>query len=202
MIKQIFFRYDFKNPVLDKLKFFKPQLAVQHSTRDKMPSLLPLLSSLPRISKREDFQDIDDEWRRLPLHQFDNDDLKLEIDVFWGKAAVLKNEIGEFLFKKVAQFVLGILSLPHSNADSERVFSQINLAKTKNRSKLIVPTIKGIILANQHIKKAGGCSKFQPSKEMLSRMTSKSLYGYEKATVNEERTIDEEEEVDVVSLTE
>jgi hypothetical protein len=50
------------------------------------------------------------------------------------------------LFKKLAIYVLTILSLPHSNADNERVFSKVNLIKTKSRNRLIMKSIKLIHL--------------------------------------------------------
>lgn len=43
-------------------------------------------------------------------------------------------------FIELAEFAISLLSLPHSNADIERVFSQMNLVKTKLRNGQYVPT--------------------------------------------------------------
>lgn len=87
----------------------------------------------------------------------------------------LKDQRGEKLFKFLPTFMLSILSLPHSNAACERLFSQVNDIKTKKRNKLITKTIKGNILAQQSIRRSGNCVDFTPSKEMVNKMTS-SIY--------------------------
>lgn len=50
-----------------------------------------------------------------------------------------KNAGGKFIFKEVADFVLKLLLLPLSNAVVERVFSILNLVKTKIRNVLPSP---------------------------------------------------------------
>ena len=72
-------------------------------------------------------------------------------------------------------YVLDILSLPHSNAECERIFSKYNLIKTKSRNRLIIKTINGTILASQLVKDQGGCPKINPSAAMLSKV-NKSMY--------------------------
>lgn len=77
--------------------------------------------------------------------------------------------------------MLGVLSLPHSNAECERIFSQVNDIKTKKRNKLLTKTIKGNIFTQQSIKRNGKtCVDFRPTNDMLSKM-NKSIY--EKDTV-------------------
>lgn len=83
-------------------------------------------------------------------------------------------------FNELADFALSVLCLPHSNADCERVFSKVNDIKTKQRNRLITPTINGALLTKQCIK--GGrhenknCVNFIPTKRMLSSITSAILY--------------------------
>lgn len=78
----------------------------------------------------------------------------------------------------MANYALIILSLPHSNANCERVFSSVNCLKTKLRSRLNTTTINGVLHAKQNIKSSGSnnCVKFTPTDDMLSRMTKKLLY--------------------------
>lgn len=84
-------------------------------------------------------------------------------------------------FNEVADFALSVLSLPHSNADCERVFSTVNCMKTKLRNRLNTETINGALHTKQHIKGRGrdsgkNCVNFQPNDEMFSRMTKNILY--------------------------
>lgn len=83
-------------------------------------------------------------------------------------------------FDDLADFALSVLSLPHANADCERVFSSINCIKTKLRNKLNTETINGALHTKQKIKgsreSGNNCVNFQPNDEMFSRMTKKMLY--------------------------
>lgn len=87
-------------------------------------------------------------------------------------------ELGDY--SELADFALSVLSLPHANADCERVFSTVNCMKTKLRNRLNTETINGALHTKQHIK--GGrdsgknCVNFQPNDEMFSRMTKNILY--------------------------
>lgn len=81
---------------------------------------------------------------------------------------------------ELPDFALSVLSLPHSNADCERIFSNVNAIKTKYRNKLVTETINGTLLTKQCIQ--GGrnemknCINFNPSKAMLNSRQSNILY--------------------------
>lgn len=100
------------------------------------------------------------------------------------------NETKTYEFTELCDFVLAVLSLPHANADCERIFSSINGLKTKIRSKLITDTVSGVLHTKQCItsgrESKQNCTNFEPTSDMLSRMTSKSLY----IKANEEKEIE------------
>lgn len=58
------------DPILSKLYYLKPSNAISSDFREKVPSLLPLMNLLPRITNMDEklIQSIDDEWRNLPLY--------------------------------------------------------------------------------------------------------------------------------------
>lgn len=69
--KEIKYRYDFNNPILSSLSVLDPTRALSQNERDTTPSLMPLVTLLPRCADFADFSDsnlqkLDDEWRRLP----------------------------------------------------------------------------------------------------------------------------------------
>lgn len=171
-----FHRYDFNHPILPKLIALRKCEAVSNEFRLKQQSILPLLLSVPRIaSNKEIWQEIDDEWRRIPLLSDQIADVANinEDDIFWTKLLHLEEITGEKLLKHLPKVALEILSLPHSNADCERIFSKINNMKTKSRNKLITETVKGLLLTSEGVN--GDCSSFKPSNEMLKKMTA-SMY--------------------------
>lgn len=125
----------------------------------------------------EKLQVLDDEWRRLPLVnipvEINSED---QPDTFWGKLKKWKSPTGESEFAYLSQFALDALCLPHSNADCERVFSKVNLIKTKTRSRLITEIINGSLLAAQCVQEKVDCIAFSPTEDMLSRITTATLY--------------------------
>lgn len=66
-------------------------------------------------------------------------------------------------FKILSKFVLNLLSLPHLNADNERLFSQVNLIKTKIRNKVVISTVTGVLLAKQSVtNNDSDCTTYEP----------------------------------------
>lgn len=101
-------------------------------------------------------------------------DVKGQVDVFWSKLLICDEGDQGLTFKNLSKFVLNVISLPHSNADCERIFSKVNLIKTKTRNKVITLTMSGILLAKQRVQ--GNCVNFEPSKDEYNCMTNNVLY--------------------------
>jgi len=122
-----------QDPVLNKLAALRPKNAVSLSYRDTTPTLMTLMKVVPRIFDIDDdncnktMQIIDDQWRRLPLFAalLPKDIEETHADNFWNNILDSKDVTGKLQFKELATFALGVLSLPHSNADCERIFSQV-----------------------------------------------------------------------------
>lgn len=202
---QIKQRFDFSNVVLQKLFIFKPRNAVAERTRNFVPTLLPLLQSLPRVTKNYvmQMQEIDNQWRRLPSFELPGGiDIQDDLDTFWHK--LLNHDYDgqtSHCFRDLAQFALHVLSLPYSNAECERIFSKVNLIKTKLRSKLVTSTINASILSSQRMNR--DCRKFEPTSLDFKKMSSSSLYAkkdYSKpgpSTQSEAPSEEVEEEEDI-----
>lgn len=95
-----------------------------------------------------------------------------EPDIFWHQVKNYSNILEEKEFSELAQFALHVLSIPHSNAECERIFSKINFIKTKPRNRLITKTINGCVLASQCVKD----NKLINKKIMIEKMNDKNLY--------------------------
>ncbi|XP_045492339.1 uncharacterized protein LOC123691815 [Colias croceus] len=159
-------------PVLKLVSNLNPSKAMLRETRDIVPSLLPLMKALPRIAPSNQHQIIDDEWRQLPSFELpEGIDVNDPVDIFWAKLLELEEGDQGMTFKNISKFVLEVISLPHSNADSERIFSQVNLVKTKARNKMTVSTVNGVLLAKQRVRgKGNDCTTYDPSQSEYSRM--------------------------------
>ncbi|CAD7081716.1 unnamed protein product [Hermetia illucens] len=105
-------------------------------------SIAPLLQQVPRLLA-DNIQEIDSEYRALINFVKDKEQI-LDIEEFWRMVARI--EIGnEQAFPNLVKLVFAILSFPHSSANVERVFSQVNLMKTKIRNRLENATIKACL---------------------------------------------------------
>jgi len=147
-------------------------------------SLLPFITLFPRIvNETNQIQLIDDEWRKLISYTFEPNILDIiktkDVDNFW---IYLKSH--EQLFTNLSEFILTILSLPQSNCACERLFSKVNLIKTKLRNKLMTDTLNVLINSSECIKPYS-CYKFKPSKEMLNSMTS-NMYDFINNTIDDD----------------
>lgn len=64
-----------------------------------------------------------------------------------------------------------VLSLPTSNADAERIFSQLNQIKTKVRNSQQFPSIKALIYEAEYSRSQEGISKLTLSPSMYNYVT-------------------------------
>lgn len=75
-------------------------------------------------------------------------------------------------FVKLSQIAKLVLVLPHSNADAERVFSLVNLNKTKTRNSL---ALEGTLSSIMTVKMAGlepNCFKWEPPASIIKSSKS------------------------------
>lgn len=69
----------------------------------------------------------------------------------WKHYCLLKKGDGTLLYPELEKFVTAFLLLPHSSACVERIFSSINLNKTKVRNRLSSTTLSGILHSKRGI---------------------------------------------------
>uniref|UniRef100_A0A1A7ZH35 HAT C-terminal dimerisation domain-containing protein n=1 Tax=Nothobranchius furzeri TaxID=105023 RepID=A0A1A7ZH35_NOTFU len=104
------------------------------------PSLFPMLCTVPRLLDIKDtdhIQLIDDQWRQLVITDLSDSYKSMDVDAFWYNLSTMQDMSGKRLIADLATFALDVLIFPHSNASCERVFSKVNLIKTKPRNRLI-----------------------------------------------------------------
>lgn len=103
----------------------------------------------------------------------------VRMDVVWGFLSTLKTGDGCTLkFPHLSRLAKLVLTLPHSNAGEERVFSMIKLNKTPYRSSLgIDGTLSSILTVKLH--NTEPCYEFEPSAQMLNK-SKKATWEYNK----------------------
>ncbi|KAL5238869.1 hypothetical protein ACI65C_006279 [Semiaphis heraclei] len=179
---EIKLRFDFNDQVLSSLYYISPKhiFSQQHSN-----TRLNFIILFPRIcNDTNKLQLIDDKWRKLNSY-FDSEIINVHknknVDMFWLDL-YLYEENGEKLFPNLAEFVLNVLSLPQLNCVCERLFSKVNLIKTKLRNKLMTKTINGLINTSECVKTTT-CVKFEPTKKKYACLTN-AMYDFPNDELN------------------
>ena len=97
---------------------------------------------------------------------FDDEQTKglasLEIDEMWGKILAHKDFYDKIMFSNLQLLVEAVLSLPHSNAEAEQIFSIITDAKNKERNWLSNDTVSAICVTRSSFQAEGiNCTNFK-----------------------------------------
>ena len=94
---------------------------------------------------------------------------------FWSEVLQQTDAEGKQKFLNVANWALGLFSLPFSNASVERLFSVMNSTHTKLRIRLHAQTVQAVLQIRYGLKRRGETgTTFKPSDEMLSHFYDKA----------------------------
>ena len=107
----------------------------------------------PYLERVCDKSQADVEWRQLSLEgQFEEEK---DVAQFWKKQLMLKSQAGELKYPNLAKVVGCCLSLPHSNASVERIFSNLRRIKTEIRSSLKSTSLVSLLYTKSGLKRKG-----------------------------------------------
>lgn len=167
--KQIKSRYDFSNETVKNLFFFNPANIKQGSAPT---SILHIAQKFPRIIPENKYQMLDNEWRHLRLNESIIKFKENDMEKFWVKVfSAMNPSDGNILYPTLRDLITSLISLPHSTAAVERIFSSIDLIKTNVRNSLSTETIESLILTKQLIKSNNKwCYSFSPDINMINKM--------------------------------
>lgn len=150
-------RFDFANETL---------IAIQHLDPQNLgDSLVPLFNLFPEICEGK-IEEVEMEWRGMIRQKFIPKTLNLQD--FWGNLFQLKNSLDELMYPNLKLFVGSLLSLPHSSAAAERIFSDLNNIKNKNRNSLKTKTINALLITKQIVNNIS-LNDWTPSKNILKK---------------------------------
>lgn len=176
---QIQKRFPITDSVLKALIFLNPNTINSTNATE----VTDLAAKFPNIVPDGELHRIDHEWRELQfLDQNDlpsssNTSSRSDVVSFWGCIGQMVDTSGECRFPILSKLTKSLLSLPHSNAEVERVFSQLALLKTKGRNLLKPNTLDSLLVTKQNLHCT--CVQFKPGNSMYKRMKSSTLYDSE-----------------------
>lgn len=139
----------------------------------KPKSLIPLAVKFPNIVDENVYEDLNSEWRELSVGDIavKLKDISDEPETFWYN--VSRENCGDKpRYPNVSKLMLNLMSLPHSSAAAERIFSLVTNIKTKNRNRLKTDTLNGLIHSKSLLH--GVNSKtWQPPPQLVDTMSKK-----------------------------
>ena len=113
----------------------------------------------------------------------------------------VRDGLGERKYELLSDFMTTLTVLPHSSAAVERVFSQMNMVKTKQTNKLSADSVRDRLLAKQAVSKGNcTCATWTPSKRLVDAVsdgTCHKRYMHKFEIAKQQRTVTLEEAVDV-----
>ncbi|XP_062141089.1 uncharacterized protein LOC133849197 isoform X1 [Drosophila sulfurigaster albostrigata] len=108
---------------------------------------------------------------------------------FWAEVSNYVDAAGNKRFSALASFALSLLSMPWSNAEVERVFSQMNNVKTKLRNRMAVETLNSILHIRYGLRRANkSCHNYEVPQDCLKMIGTNQSY---KNSAEEEGMIEE-----------
>lgn len=113
------------------------------------------------------------QWRKLITVQWTS----VSTIEFWAEVREYKNALNETPFLELVEFVFSFLVLPLSNAEVERIFSAMNILKTKLRNRLKTKMLHSLLNIRCSLKRVSKCcDDFEISDDLTSMVNARNLY--------------------------
>ena len=100
--------------------------------------------------KRERLRDEFRDWQILDDSSLPSYTAGDKLDVYWGTVAQMRDSSGQFRFEYLCKLTKALLTIPCSNAGSERMFSMVRKISTDFRSELGHNTICALLSVKQN----------------------------------------------------
>ena len=116
-------------------------------------SIIPLAEVMGRSA--ECIAKIDVQWKKLNCIQWEN--ITASTLEFWVEVRKYRDALGRNPFEELVDLALECLILPWSNAEIERLLSQMKIVKTPHRNRLSEEMLCSILAIRSGVKREGRC---------------------------------------------
>ena len=133
---------------LQYMSVFNVEETLKHN---KSPAEITKIAKLLGYSPA-DIDKIVQQWRAIHLSRWN--ETKNTVG-FWSEIWKFRDAADINPFQELAMAAVSVLSLPHSNAEVERVFSQMSVVKSKLRNRMSLQTLNSILYVRYGLKLCG-----------------------------------------------
>lgn len=159
--------------VLALLKILDPKVAL--SPQGRIGVIPKLAVHFPTLIK-EELDSLQEQWEDMYHARSSLQYLNQSPTCFWHELRGITDGNNKPKFDLLSKFMCDLLVLPHSSAAVERLFSQMNLIKTKKTNRLLTHTTASRLFAKQAIaRQEVPCHEWKPSKSLISDLKSSKI---------------------------
>lgn len=155
--------------LLEKMKILHPESIKNRVYKLPITDLVKEFSDNP-----QKITQIENQWDNLTNIKWMN---VTSSEDFWNEVSKYCDCCNENPFRELSEFALNLLSLLYSNADVERVFSQMNLVKNKLRNRMSADTVNAILDIRYGLKRSEQCCHvYNFPEEVISQIGTPQTY--------------------------
>jgi hypothetical protein len=173
-------RLPLKDPIFKSMEFLDPLVAFSpiKNSETEIATLAAKFSQFIHITN------LTLEWHKLPssFNEIEIENFKkMPIDQMWLTIGEAKNFNDESLFPNLEKLATIVLTLPHSNAEAERMFSMVSDIKIKKRNRIGEETVNAMcVIRNALHQDKQTCVNYPIPDELLKKHTNKDIYLFKK----------------------
>ncbi|KAL4719405.1 hypothetical protein ACJJTC_015099, partial [Scirpophaga incertulas] len=148
-------------------------------TKNQNDNIIDLAKELG-IDDVQTLEKIDLQWNNINFVKWQNINSTLE---FWAEVNQYKNAAGNKPFQELCDLALTVISLPHSNAEIERIFSAMNMTKSKLRNRMSLKSLNSILMIKYSLKRTNKtCYNYEIPFDVLKNIGTNKAYSFAKCT--------------------
>ncbi|CAG4986290.1 unnamed protein product [Parnassius apollo] len=153
---------------LESMALLSPEAAIKPIKSNTIIKVAEILGFTPEIIDK-----IMQQWHILHINKWHSE----EIVQFWVEVKKIRNYSGDnIIYQDISTLALTCVSLPHSNPEVERLFSQMNLVKNKQRNRMSWKTLNSILCIRDSLRKSGKCNNCVLPEDVLHKMGAVEKY--------------------------
>ena len=112
-----------------------------------LESVMYFVHRFPVLCLSSEIDQLQIEFAKYQVYNFPNTILDLpRVDDQWSRVSNIKDPSGKMIFSVLGKVMLGILVIPHSNCDCERIFSLVSKNLTRFRASLGPKTLESLLV--------------------------------------------------------
>ena len=154
-------------------------LSPEEAMKPNCPSVIPIATHFRAISG--DPEQVELQWRALRREHWqsvqEGDPKRIDRESFWVEVGEKKMADGEAKYHNIYQLATSLLTMPVSNAEVERLFSQMNCVKTGLRNRMQIGMLESVLRVRSRLHATNQtCVTYPISAKMLSIFRTSVVY--------------------------